>query len=321
MPELKMPEIPSLPGNFKFPEMQIPGNFEIPELRTKLEMPELPGNFEIPELPSAFGGLKMPVIPGTQIRTAEKPTTPPTRVPVPEVKSEAIKAVIAAVDSEIAAISNEAKRSNAKKNRDRTILSRLNAKDRKEYAQMTEDALKSKQAVMNMNPAAKDPTPDTFVGIEASGDFSNLALESDILANIEAEKAAAAKAARDKRQKAAAADAAKVQAELKKQTMASAKSMKAGLDAGKSEKKLVKEPKAAKPAAPKPTPVVAAAPVVTNDKNAEEAQAWIDAWKSNGSNKATAASASADSSDSSNNTNNEGAAEAQAWIDAWKAKQ
>ena len=145
---------------------------------------------------------------------------------MPEVKSEAIKAVIAAVDKEIAAISNEAKRSNAKKNRDRTILSRLNAKDRKEYSQMTEDALRSKKAVMNMNPAAKDPTPDTFVGIEASGDFSNLALESDILANIEAEKAASAKATRDKRQKAAAADAAKVQAELKKQTMASAKSMK-----------------------------------------------------------------------------------------------
>ena len=192
---------------------------------------------------------------------------------------------------------------------------------------MTEDALRSKKAVMNMNPAAKDPTPDTFVGIEASGDFSNLALESDILANIEAEKAASAKATRDKRQKAAAADAAKVQAELKKQTMASAKSMKAGLDAGKSEKKAVTEPKvvpAAKPAAaaPKPTPVVAAAPVVVaNDKNAEEAQAWIDAWKSYGSNKATAASASADSSDSSNNTNNEGAAEAQACIDAWKAKQ
>jgi len=43
--------------------------------------------------------------------------------------------------------------------------------------------------------------------------------------------------------------------------MASAKSMKAGLDAGKSEKKAVTEPKvvpAAKPAAaaPKPTPVV-----------------------------------------------------------------
>ena len=176
-----------------------------------------------------------------------------------------------------------------------------------------------------MNPAAKDPTPDTFVGIEASGDFSNLALESDILANIEAEKAAAAKATRDKRQKAAAADAAKVQAELKKQTMASAKSMKAGLDAGKSEKKAVKEPKvvpAAKPAAaaPKPTPVVAAAPVVVaNDKNAEEAQAWIDAWKSNGSKKTTAAAES--SSDSNNNNNDEGADEAQAWIDAWKAKQ
>jgi hypothetical protein len=318
MPEFKMPampEIPSLPGSFKFPEMQLPGSFE---------MPELPGNFEMPELPSAFGGLKMPVIPGTQIRTAEKPTTPPTRVPVPEVKSEAIKAVIAAVDKEIAAISNEAKRSNAKKNRDRTILSRLNAKDRKEYSQMTEDALRSKKAVMNMNPAAKDPTPDTFVGIEASGDFSNLARESDILANIEAEKAASAKATRDKRQKAAAADAAKVQAELKKQTMASAKSMKAGLDAGKSEKKAVKEPKvvpAAKPAAaaPKPTPVVAAAPVVVaNDKNAEEAQAWIDAWKSNGSKKTTAA---AESSSDSNNINDEGADEAQAWIDAWKAKQ
>ena len=64
----------------------------------------------MPELPAhASGGLKIPVIPGTQIRTAEKPTTPPTRVPVPEVKSEAIKAVIAAVDEEIAAISNEPK--------------------------------------------------------------------------------------------------------------------------------------------------------------------------------------------------------------------
>ena len=66
---------------------------------------------------------------------------------------------------------------------------------------MTEDALRSKKAVMNMNPAAKDPTPDTFVGIKMSGDFSDLALESDILANIEAEKAASVKATRDKRQK------------------------------------------------------------------------------------------------------------------------
>ena len=71
--------------------------------------------------------------------------------------------------------------------------------------------------------------------------------------------------------------------------------------------------------APKPTPVVAAAPVVVaNDKNAEEAQAWIDAWKSNGSKKTTAA---AESSSDSNNINDEGADEAQAWIDAWKAKQ
>ena len=58
--------------------------------------------------------------------------------------------------------------------------------------------------------------------------------------------------------------------------------------------------------------------VVANDKNTEEAQAWIDAWKSNGSKKTTAA---AESSSDSNNINDEGADEAQAWIDAWKAKQ
>jgi colicin import membrane protein len=239
----------------------------------------------MPELPSAFGGLN---IPGMQVKSG------PTRIPVPKIKSETIRAVVRAVDKEIAAISDEAKRSNAKKNRDRTILSRLDAKDRKEYSEMTEDALKSKQAMMDMNPAAKDPTPKTFVGIKRSGNkkVSTLADESDILANIEAEKAAAVKAAKDKRQKAAADKAAKVQAELKKRTMALAKSISGTISGG-----LAKAAKRAS-AAPEEKP----APEVAND-TAEESD-------DDGSESAAAASAATSGSDSSND-NNEGADEEQ----------
>ena len=213
---------------------------------------------------------------------------------LPKIKSEAIRAVVRAVDKEIAAISDEAKRSNAKKNRDRTILSRLDAKDRKEYSEMTEDALKSKQAMMDMNPAAKDPTPKTFVGLKMSGNkkVSTLADESDILANIEAEKAAAVKAAKDKRQKAAADKAAKVQAELKKRTMALAKSISGTISGG-----LAKAAKRAS-AAPEEKP----APEVAND-TAEESD-------DDGSESAAAASAATSGSDSSND-NNEGADEEQ----------
>ena len=185
------------------------------------------------------------------------------------------------------------KRSNAKKNRDRTILSRLDAKDRKEYSEMTEDALKSKQAMMDMNPAAKDPTPKTFVGLKMSGNkkVSTLADESDILSKIEAEKAAAVKAAKDKRQKAAADKAAKVQAEFKKRTMALAKSISGTISGG-----LAKAAKRA-PAAPEEKP----APEVAND-TAEESD--------DGSESAAAASAATSGSDSSND-NNEGADEEQ----------
>ena len=264
----------------------------------------------MPELPSAFGGLN---IPGMQVKSG------PTRIPVPKIKSETIRAVVRAVDKEIAAISDEAKRSNAKKNRDRTILSRLDAKDRKEYSEMTEDALKSKQAMMDMNPAAKDPTPKTFVGLKMSGNkkVSTLADESDILANIEAEKAAAVKAAKDKRQKAAADKAAKVQAEFKKRTMALAKSISGTISGG-----LAKVAKRA-PAAPeeKPAPEVAndtaeeskaakRAPAAPEEKPAPEVANDTAEESDDGSESAAAASAATSGSDSSND-NNEGADEEQ----------